>query len=218
MNIPAQQPDITAIYSSSVLLSEQGQQKLNDTCAADIKHDVNQLMALFNKAFIQTENTQLIKGNDEPIYLPKNESCPFNQIIFAHGYFSSALHEVAHWCIAGKARRELEDYGYWYEPDGRNEHQQTQFEQVEIKPQAIEWAFCIAAKKRFNVSADNLNGAEADTVNFTANVFQQVKRYLDQGFPPRAQLFINVLAQYYQHQLPLTLADFQLDKELYGDV
>ncbi len=35
----------------------------------------------------------------------------------------------------------LPDLGYWYAPDGRIEEQQALFEQVEIKPQAIEWLF-----------------------------------------------------------------------------
>ena len=44
---------------------------------------------------------KLIKGEDEPIYLPASETCKFNQIIFAHGYYASALHEISHWCLAG---------------------------------------------------------------------------------------------------------------------
>ncbi len=50
--------------------------------------------------------------------------------------FASALHEISHWCIAGKARRELVDFGYWYCPDGRDAMTQSQFEDVEVKPQA----------------------------------------------------------------------------------
>ena len=92
------------------------------------------------------------------------------------------------------------------------------FEQVEIKPQAIEWAFCVAANKPFNVSADNLNGAEADTVNFRLKVFQQVQTYLKEGFPERAQQFIEALSAFYRTSTPLTLSQFTLDKELYSHV
>lgn len=53
--------------------------------------------------------------------------------------FNSALHEISHWTIAGKERRLLADLGYWYAPDGRTREQQALFEQVEVKPQAIEW-------------------------------------------------------------------------------
>lgn len=49
------------------------------------------------------------------------------------------MHELAHWCIAGPERRLLADYGYWYEPDGRTEQIQAEFEKVEVKPQAVEW-------------------------------------------------------------------------------
>lgn len=55
--------------------------------------------------------------------------------------FNSALHEISHWTIAGAKRRLLPDLGYWYAPDGRTKEQQDLFEQVEIKPQAIEWLF-----------------------------------------------------------------------------
>ena len=171
-------------------------------------HHYQDLIQLFNSTFSDSYNTQLIKGGDEPIYLPADVSCPYHQIIFAHGYFSSALHEIAHWCQAGEKRRLKEDFGYWYLPDGRNEQQQKRFEQVEIIPQAIEWAFNVAANKKFHVSADNLNGYQGDTDQFKQAVFQQVQRYLIAGFPDRAEQFINVLARYYQVSLPLSLAAF----------
>lgn len=181
-------------------------------------HHYTQLINLFQTTFFSEYQTQLIKGDDEPIYLPANENRKYHQIIFAHGYFSSALHEIAHWCLAGEARRKLEDFGYWYQPDGRNIEEQKAFEKVEIKPQAIEWAFCIAANYRFNVSADNLNGEEADTVAFKCDVYKQVKTYIAKGFPIRAQLFINALAGFYHKSTPLQLSDFVLDKELFSYV
>ncbi len=175
-----------------------------------MQHDYQDLITLFNQTFLHSYNTRLIKGGHEPLYLPAHEHCNYHQIIFAHGYYASALHEIAHWCIAGEKRRLLEDFGYWYEPDGRNEQQQKAFEQVEIKPQAIEWGFCVAAQKKFNVSADNLNGYEADTVSFKKAVYQQVLIYVEQGFPPRAEQFIKVLAEFYQSPYPLTKEQFLL--------
>lgn len=175
-------------------------------------HNIHDLILLFEQTFFLSHNTQLVKGEDEPIYLPANENCTFHQVIFAHGYYASALHEIAHWCLAGEKRRLLEDFGYWYLPDGRNVKQQQQFEQVEIKPQAIEWAFCISANKRFNVSADNLNGAEANTNAFKKSVYAQVQNYLTNGFPIRAQQFIHVLATFYQVKLPLTLEQFRFNE------
>ncbi len=147
--------------------------------------------------------------------MPASEQCSYHQIFFAHGYYASALHEIAHWCLAGDARRLIEDFGYWYLPDGRDAEQQKSFEQVEIKPQAIEWAFCVASRKNFNVSADNLNGAGADTASFKNNVYQQVKEYANVGFPKRAHQFIEALAIFYQVPLPITLEQFVSDKELY---
>jgi elongation factor P hydroxylase len=176
-----------------------------------IEHNYNDLIAIFNDTFVEEFNTRLVKGDDEPLYSPANEQCHYHQIIFAHGYYSSGLHEISHWCLAGKERRLLEDFGYWYIPDGRNEQQQKTFEQVEIKPQAIEWALCVAAQKKFNVSADNLNGFTADTSVFKRNVYQQVTQYLKDGFPVCAQQFIDALAAFYQTSLPLSIEQFQLD-------
>lgn len=184
----------------------------NASTASSIHHSAHKyqdLIHIFEQTFFDGYRTKLIKGEDEPLYLPASKSIDYAQVIFAHGYYASALHEIAHWCIAGKDRRKLEDFGYWYVPDGRNEHQQKTFEQVEIKPQAIEWAFCVAANKSFNVSADNLNGAGADTDAFKQNVFKQVKRYLHDGFPIRAQQFIEALANFYDTNLPLTIKRFE---------
>ncbi len=160
-------------------------------------HSYLDLIELFNKTFAESERTLLVKGEDEPIYIPAKRADAKHQIVFAHGYFASALHEIAHWCIAGKARRLLEDYGYWYCPDGRNEDEQAEFEKVEVKPQAIEWAFSIAAGKTFRVSTDNLNGAPVDSEAFQTAVKQQLQQYIQQGFPPRAQQFIEVLQTFY---------------------
>ncbi|NVK58115.1 MAG: elongation factor P hydroxylase [Alteromonadaceae bacterium] len=166
--------------------------------------DVAPLITLFNETFYATYNTRLIKGGDEPVYLPAGTDmqnvewsgdtrCDYHQIVFAHGYFSSALHEVAHWCIAGEKRRLLEDYGYWYCPDGRDAKQQFEFEQVEVKPQALEWAMTVAAGRRFQVSTDNLNGVEPDRAGFTARVRGQLVHYIEHGFPRRAEMFITAL-------------------------
>ena len=166
--------------------------------AGAILHNYQDLIVLFNATFTEPENTVLVRGEHEPIYLPAKCSQPHHQIVFAHGYFASALHEIAHWCIAGKQRRLLEDYGYWYSPDGRDVTQQTEFEKVEVKPQAIEWAFSCASGKPFTVSTDNLNGVSTDSQCFHQAVQQQAKHYLEHGFPPRAAEFICVLQAFYQ--------------------
>ncbi|TLU61602.1 elongation factor P hydroxylase [Thalassotalea litorea] len=176
-----------------------------------MNHHINDLIALFDSEFSISENTRLIRGGDEPIYLPADASRPYHQIIFAHGFYASALHEISHWCIAGKERRLLEDFGYWYAPDGRDANQQAAFEKVEVKPQAIEWAFCIAAGFQFNVSVDNLSGVDVDRDAFKQRVFEQVRHYLAVGYPSRAQKFIAALAKFYDRDEKLKIEQFALN-------
>lgn len=174
-------------------------------------HDYQDLIAIFNSCFAEKYNTRLIRGGEEPVYLPADETRPYNGLYFAHGYFSSALHESAHWLIAGAERRKLEDFGYWYVPDGRNAEQQTLFQRVEIKPQAMEWILSVAAGHRFQISIDNLNGSESDSAAFKQEVYNQVMRYCEQGLPQRAQVFRQALCEFYGSSLIL-------DKTYFYDV
>ncbi|WP_434356221.1 elongation factor P hydroxylase [Parasalinivibrio latis] len=160
-------------------------------------HDYKDLIAVFNREFLDAENTELLLGGDEPIYLPADNEHPHNRIIFARGFFASALHELAHWCVAGPERRKLEDYGYWYEPDGRDAATQAEFEKVEIKPQALEWILSASCGFRFNVSCDNLSGVEPDRATFTHNVRNQVLAYLDKGIPARAKQLSDAFRLHY---------------------
>src|SRR5690554_6527296 len=114
-------------------------------------HHYQQLIELFHRCFYHDYQTRLVAGNDEPYYQPASTSDDAHQVVFAHGFFASALHEISHWCIAGEQRRQLFDYGYWYEPDGRNAEQQAAFEHVERKPQALEWLFALCAGVPFQV-------------------------------------------------------------------
>ncbi|MFC0444637.1 elongation factor P hydroxylase [Pseudidiomarina halophila] len=164
--------------------------------------DYQTLIKLFDDCFYADYRTRLVAGDDEPLYRAASTPAADHEIVFAHGFFASALHEIAHWCIAGPARRQLEDYGYWYEPDGRDAAQQAQFEQVERKPQALEWLFSLCAGVPFQVSVDNLNGASVDRQAFTAAVQQQLVTYLTEGLPPRAERFARALAQTYQQPWP----------------
>ena len=161
-------------------------------------HHYQDLINLFNACFESTYNAQLVCGDDEPIYLPANDSNPFNTVVFAHGFFSSALHECAHWLIAGAERRKSVDFGYWYVPDGRTAEQQTLFQQVEVKPQALEWILSTAAKHPFQFSIDNLTGAETDSEPFKLAVQQQVEVYHQLGLPARADMFFKALMDFYQ--------------------
>lgn len=165
--------------------------------SSQLQHHYQDLIDLFSQCFAQSHNTRLLKGEGEPIYLPADQSRPFHAIYFAHGFFSSALHECAHWLIAGEERRMQTDFGYWYIPDGRSPEQQQLFEQVEVKPQAIEWILSDAAGFRFNVSVDNLSGEVTDSQPFKDAVYRQVVHYAQHGLPARAELFRAAIAQHY---------------------
>jgi len=136
---------------------------------------VDWLILHFNHWFSH-QNVTLVKGEAEPEYFPASNHTPA-RIQFAHGFFNSALHEISHWTIAGAKRRLLPDLGYWYAPDGRTAEQQALFEQVEIKPQAIEWLFAQAFGRKFSVSLDNLTGDGGDGSRFKDNVFLQVQKF-----------------------------------------
>lgn len=160
--------------------------------------DWTELVKIFDQLFFASTNTKLVSGQDEPIYLPSDSEYSYNRIIFAHGFFASALHEVSHWCIAGSERRKLIDYGYWYESDGRTASQQIDFEKVEVKPQALEWIFATACNRMFSVSIDNLSGELTDNNCFKHAVYQQVCNYIANGLPSRAQRLVASLSSRFQ--------------------
>jgi elongation factor P hydroxylase len=154
---------------------------------------VDWLILHFNLWFSHL-NVTLVRGDFEPEYFPATNQAPA-RIQFAHGFFNSALHEISHWTIAGQQRRLLPDLGYWYAPDGRTAEQQALFEQVEIKPQAIEWMFSQAFGRKFRVSLDNLTGDGGDGTTFKDHVFAQVQRYFlgEDKLPPDAHHFISCI-------------------------
>ena len=171
-------------------------------------HSYKDLINIFNRLFKKSFNTILVAGEKEPIYLPTTKDCQFNQIVFANFFFSSALHEISHWCIAGNERRKLVDYGYWYVEESRSQLEQCHFEQVEVKPQALEWIFSECAGYKFKVSSDNFNpDVIIDRVSFKRNILHQVKKYLDNGINSRAFMFANELCKFYGRQFPVW-ADF----------
>lgn len=152
-------------------------------------------MSIFNRLFAESQRTRLEGGGEEPLYRPAADGNGLHVIVFTRDYFASALHEVAHWCIAGSRRRQLEDYGYWYAPDGRDPQQQRAFEQVEVKPQAMEWIFSRAAGFRFRLSADNLEGSGGVSETFKEAVWRQAQAYCQRGLPGRAGRFASALAE-----------------------
>ncbi|GAB3380578.1 elongation factor P hydroxylase [Spongiibacter taiwanensis] len=151
--------------------------------------------AIFDQLFSDDFNTRLVAGGEEPFYQASREPGQAHRVIFRHDYVASALHEVAHWCIAGCHRRAEDDYGYWYSPDGRDSDTQRAFERVEARPQALEWLFSDAAGLTFQVSVDNLDGnPDFDAFPFKLAVWQMVQQLIRVGLPPRAAAFREALA------------------------
>lgn len=174
------------------------------------RHQIADLIQIFNDLFLQSLNTELVAGDSEPVYLPAGQTRPHNQIIFAHGFFASALHEIAHWCVAGTERRQLEDFGYWYKPDGRTVSEQIEFERVEQRPQAYEWILSVSAGKRFYFSADNLSAGLGASESFKQGVKARVIQTLVSGMNPRLQALSDALRTFYG-QPPLSADQFQLE-------
>ena len=153
--------------------------------------DAHQLMRLFNQEFAESDKTELIGGAAEPYYEPGS----LNRIYFRADYVRSALHEVAHWCVAGRRRRRLADYGYWYSPDGRGAAQQQAFFAVEARPQAIERCFCEAIGMPFSPSVDNV-GAQIEPQQlqrFEARIEEWCDQFAQSGLPSRAARFVTAL-------------------------
>jgi elongation factor P hydroxylase len=67
-----------------------------------IAFNYQDLIHIFNKTFSAHFNTLLVAGESEPIYHPKDQQNPQHRIIFANGFYASALHEIAHWLVAGE--------------------------------------------------------------------------------------------------------------------
>ena len=169
-----------------------------EPCVYELASSINPLLAKYN--------TALSPGADEPFYRAANDkACA---IIYSNqDFFSSALHEIAHWSLAGDKRRLQDDFGYWYHPDGRTPEQQEEFFEVEVKPQAIEWAYHLAANVPFQYSLDNLNNQVSDKQiqSFKSRVNAQLAHYFEKGFPATAIEIIGFLSQNYNHSKPIQL-------------
>jgi len=152
------------------------------------------LLEQLNSKILNQFNTTIIGGFEEPFYLAFRGT-EQAQIQFSHDYIRSALHELAHWCVAGEQRRKLDDYGYWYAADGRDQQQQNEFFKLEIKPQAIEWAFSIICGIKFEASVDNLNNSVQGVEEFKANLTTQLLSFCETGFTKRAAEILNILVQ-----------------------
>ncbi|WGL17467.1 elongation factor P hydroxylase [Microbulbifer bruguierae] len=187
----------------------------NDAVTGEVNETsvTERIVTVFNACFSPADglNTWLKGGFEEPFYRPAGDGQPFHQVEFTRDYPASALHEVAHWCVAGARRRQLPDYGYWYAPDGRSPEQQAEFEIVEVKPQAIEWIFARACGLKFRVSADNLGAGLGPSAVFKLAIWQQARRYCEEGANSRVRQFAESLAQAFGRPDPLCVGLYRLE-------
>ena len=153
-----------------------------------------QVEMIFDRTFTDF-STQLKGGAGEPSYQAGQGKGQPNLIYYREDYTASALHEVSHWCLAGTLRRRLHDFGYWYIAD-RNSVQQRAFEQVEARPQALEWIFSMAAGLPFRVSVDNCRIVTG--MQFKEQI-RQAAAALRLRLPTRAGLMADALAEVSGH-------------------
>lgn len=177
----------------------------------EINFQAARLEGVFGRCFGASENTRLVGGAGEPVYLPAGDGRPVHELHYREDFFASALHEVAHWCIAGRRRRQQVDFGYWYAPEGRDPAQQRAFESVEVKPQALEWIFSRACGYRFRPSVDNFNagGTPADCRPFARALAGRARHYQRAGLPHRAQVFFAALASEFRSAASLDTLVFE---------
>ncbi len=172
---------------------------------------LNTLQEVFHGLFEAPCRTRLEGGALEPLYRPAGDDEGFHTIEFTQDYFSSALHEIAHWCIAGLERRKQLDYGYWYAPDGRSVEQQKLFETVEVKPQAVERILSFACDQKFRVSADNLQANFGASEQFLVAIHTQTLEYCLRGLPSRAHELAHALAKAFGRPNPLELGHYKME-------
>lgn len=170
---------------------------------SNLSPDLEVLLQVFTRVLGRPFRTQIKGGTEEPLYEPASSETNWACIHFTRDYISSALHEIAHWCVAGDERRKKVDYGYWYAPDGRSVVQQKVFEKVEVLPQALEWVFSVASGIQFRISADNLEAKLGASQEFKAAVWQQVQNFCLYGLPERARCFALALAEEFDCADPL---------------
>lgn len=175
------------------------------------------LESVFDACFAGRWSTRLVGGADEPFYRPAGAADECHTLHYRLDYFASALHEAAHWCIAGEQRRRLPDFGYWYAPEGRSADQQRAFEAVECQPQALEWFFSRACGYHFNVSVDNLQmtaGGIPESMAFQRRVLEHAHAMQRTGLPERAGLFYTALCREFNTAIPAAQQQFSLSQLL----
>lgn len=152
--------------------------------------EAHEIARRFNRAVGRRHGTVLLGGASEPLYLPAVGERPA-EIHFTRDYAQSALHELAHWCVAGRERRALPDYGYWYQPPPRDAAARERFFAVETRVQGLELLLAQAAGVRFHVSVDDPG---SDPGDFADHVQRAARGWLARGLLPRTRAVLTALA------------------------
>ncbi len=152
-----------------------------------------EIAGCFNARFGRAWHVRLVGGGAEPLYLPAAAARPA-LIRYTRDYARSALHELAHWCIAGAERRTRVDYGYWYVPPPRDAETGRAFARAEARAQALERVFAEAVGLPFQVSADDPQNLLAGEAALEAQVALAYERWHARGLPPRPSALCAALA------------------------
>lgn len=145
------------------------------------------LIDIFERLF---PNLIIIGGANDPYYeAPKAEAKA--KIFFKENYPRSILHEMAHYCLAGKKRRKLNDYGYWYSECGRTREEQELFQLVEARPQGLEKAMCKAIGIHFSPSLDDFSDRPISQV-FSKDLENHYQEMIKNP-PPTARVVLEAL-------------------------
>ena len=154
------------------------------------------LTKTFHTLFAESDDPTILLGNaKEPVYLPKNSSNPYNRIYYRDNFLSSALHEICHWTIAGQARRQIVDFGYWYTDQRGSQRMQKSFLKVEIVPQALEWILTSSLDQPFFVSLDSFGDSEL-LPDFRKSVRDKALTFYNGRKPPRFEKLLSRILTY----------------------
>lgn len=152
-----------------------------------------ELADCFNRTFARSHHTVLVGGALAPYYMPAR--APHRSIIrYREDFAASALHEAAHWCMVGRRRLALPDFGLWYVPSPRTPEQSAAFLAAECPVQALEMIFAEAAGLRFRVSVDDLDlELSGRRDSFAEEVAARARRWREDGLPVRAGILVEAL-------------------------
>lgn len=152
------------------------------------------LARVFNLRFGERYNVVCVGGFAQPEYLPADQTQGAAQLGYTQDYAASALHEIAHWCIAGTRRLALADFGYDYLPPPRDKRIQQRFFALEYKVQLLEAWFALGTGVRFVASADNFECTQIAYDVFAQKIADALALPSMLKIPLRAQQFTNALA------------------------